>query len=323
MRFFLLLKLALISVTLFAQKAVIQMPNGVTLPNLTTLERDSLLKNYPVGTIIYNMSNELIEVKLNNKWSPIALPTCITQSLSTPNLSLNLNSTQSVSNYVDITESIPLADVKKIIPYNLPKGMSFSTNIVQNIYRLTITAKPTAETGTFQVDIITTSNCGISNSSTLLLQVNQPVTCISPSVLCNNICVNIQTDKNNCGSCGVVCPNYPNAITSCVGGNCMIASCNSGFANCDGMLANGCETNLSNSTNNCGACGNICSFPNASAVCVNGTCSIGACNAGFANCDGMAANGCEVNLTSSNTNCGTCGVVCPSGRRCVNGVCVN
>lgn len=270
MRFFLFLKLTLVSLTLFAQKAVIQMPNGVTLPNLTTLERDSLLRNYPVGTIIYNTSNELIEVKLNNKWSPIALPTCITQSLSTPNLSLNLNNTQSVSNYIDITESIPLSDVKKIVPYNLPKGTSFSTNIVQNTYRLNIIAKPTTETGTFQVDIITTSNCGISNSSTLVLQVNQPVTCVSPSVLCNNICVNIATDKNNCGSCGVVCPNYPNATTSCAGGNCIIASCNPGFADCDNFVGNGCESNLNNNNGSCGGCGHVCP---SGKRCVNGTCN--------------------------------------------------
>ena len=309
MRFFLLLKLVLASFTLLAQKAVIQMPNGVTLPNLTTLERDSLLKNYPVGTIIYNTSNELIEVKLTNKWSPIALPTWITQSLSTPNLALNLNSTQSVSNYVDITESIQLADVKKIVPYNLPKGTSFSTSIVQNIYRLNITAKPTTEKGTFQVDIITTSNCGISNSSTLVLQVNQAVTCVSPSVLCNSICVDIQTDKNNCGSCGVVCPNYPNAVTSCVGGNCTIASCNSGFSNCDGLLANGCEA----------ACP---VYQNATTICQAGACSF-TCNRGFADCDGQRLNGCETNLTSSNFTCGACGVACPSGKQCVNGVCVN
>jgi len=35
------------------------------------------------------------------------------------------------------------------------------------------------------------------------------------------------------------------------------------------------------------------------------------CNAGFANCDNLSGNGCEVNTTNDNANCGNCGVVCP------------
>ena len=37
-----------------------------------------------------------------------------------------------------------------------------------------------------------------------------------------------------------------------------------GYADCDGTPANGCEIHLDSDPNNCGTCGGICSYPNAS-----------------------------------------------------------
>lgn len=85
----------------------------------------------------------------------------------------------------------------------------------------------------------------------------------------------------------------PNGVGSCVAGQCTIAFCNSGFANCDGITANGCETNISISVSNCGQCGNACIVPNANTVCVSGQCMVQSCQPGFSNCDGDSANGCE------------------------------
>jgi hypothetical protein len=56
-------------------------------------------------------------------------------------------------------------------------------------------------------------------------------------------------------------------------------------------------------------------------MCAGGACTIGACNANFANCDGQAMNGCEVNLQTDRTNCGACGNTCETGRVCVMGAC--
>ena len=75
---------------------------------------------------------------------------------------------------------------------------------------------------------------------------------------------------------------------------------------------------------NCGSCGNICAFPNSISNCQNSQCILN-CNSGYANCDGIQSNGCEVNLNTSVINCGICGHVCSSAANattaCVGGTC--
>ena len=135
---------------------------------------------------------------------------------------------------------------------------------------------------------------------------------------------NTASSVSSCGACGRACA-APNGTAACYSGACGVAACNAGYDNCDGSAANGCEVNLASSAANCGACGTVCSFPNASAVCSAGACALGSCNAGFANCDGIAANGCETNVFASPTSCGSCGRVCaaPTGgaAACASGVC--
>ncbi len=119
-----------------------------------------------------------------------------------------------------------------------------------------------------------------------------------------NGCETDLTTLSNCGGCGVPC-NPPNTTgQSCATGTCTFSGCFSGWGNCDGVVANGCEAQL-NTLANCGACGVPCGpLPNASASCATGTCAIGSCNAGWGNCDGVVANGCETSLNSA-TSCGT------------------
>ncbi|MBI5513995.1 MAG: hypothetical protein HY909_09520 [Deltaproteobacteria bacterium] len=130
-------------------------------------------------------------------------------------------------------------------------------------------------------------------------------------------------DVAHCGACGNACA-APNGTASCVGGACGVAGCDAGYANCNGVAADGCEVHTASDAANCGACGAACAVPNASPRCAAGACGVGTCNAGFADADGLAANGCEVNLNTDPANCGAVGNVCsaPHGTAtCVAGAC--
>ncbi|MBI5515446.1 MAG: hypothetical protein HY909_16825 [Deltaproteobacteria bacterium] len=162
-----------------------------------------------------------------------------------------------------------------------------------------------------ETDLRTTSNCGRCGMACRALEVCDMGTCSlrcpEGQTACSGACVFLDRDPLNCGACGTACPSR-NGIAVCSARACSIL-CNSGFDNCDGMLSNGCETDLRTTVAHCGRCGNACSFANASAVCSSSTCSLGACNTGFGNCDMMAGNGCETN-TRTVSNCGRCGDVC-------------
>lgn len=137
---------------------------------------------------------------------------------------------------------------------------------------------------------------------------------------CAGVCVNESTDVNNCGACGNACA-FANGGAACIGGVCSLNSCNTGYANCDGNGSNGCETPIT-TTANCGACGHACTFPNGGAVCAGGLCALNSCNTGYANCDGIASNGCETATATDPNNCGSCGRACLSGQTCSSGQCV-
>ncbi len=125
----------------------------------------------------------------------------------------------------------------------------------------------------------------------------------------------------HCGSCGAVCMGAPNAAPVCIQGSCSL-TCTAGFADCDGSAANGCEVNTTAAPTHCGGCGRTCALPNATAACMASLCAVSACTSGFGDCDGNAANGCEVTLATDSAHCGACGRVCAAGQRCAAGACV-
>jgi hypothetical protein len=131
----------------------------------------------------------------------------------------------------------------------------------------------------------------------------------------------LTSDINNCGKCANICPAVKQGNGVCNAGVCAIDTCNQDYADCDGKVANGCETYLKDDINNCGACNVQCSNkPNGAADCVEGKCGLGACDPGFADCDGDPNTGCEKDVLSDPNNCGGCGVKCGSGI-CQNGAC--
>jgi hypothetical protein len=120
--------------------------------------------------------------------------------------------------------------------------------------------------------------------------------------------VDIFNDPLHCGGCGLGCDSL-NATTSCSEGLCT-PICDAEYGDCDGDGRNGCETELIENDQHCGACGNTCNDINADfAYCDFDSCYL-ECSYGFEDCDGDPNNGCETFIEGDPRNCGACGSVC-------------
>lgn len=129
-----------------------------------------------------------------------------------------------------------------------------------------------------------------------------------------------------CGSCDNHCGTKENTTAAvCSGLACFVVTCEPGWGDCDENGDNGCETDLLESVNHCGACGQSCEdAPNtvASSPCVDGRCDF-ECEEGWADCDGLATTGCEARLDSDPETCGACDVSCTDDEFCAEGSCLN
>jgi hypothetical protein len=67
----------------------------------------------------------------------------------------------------------------------------------------------------------------------------------------------LQTDPQNCGQCNRVCAFFQGA-GDCVGGECVLASCNASYADKDGDPANGCECLITDTEDLCDGVDNDC-----------------------------------------------------------------
>ncbi|MBX7194525.1 MAG: hypothetical protein K1X94_20885 [Sandaracinaceae bacterium] len=129
----------------------------------------------------------------------------------------------------------------------------------------------------------------------------------------------------DCSDCNDRCALAHVTRQACMSGTCSFdpaTDCEPGWADCDGMVATGCETPTGTAMN-CSACGDACTamqFCDASSH----TCrtSTTMCTAPLADCDGNGS--CETNTTTSVTSCGSCGRACSGGNAtwsCVAGGC--
>ena len=127
------------------------------------------------------------------------------------------------------------------------------------------------------------------------------------------------TDVRNCGACGQACSSVGGTPT-CSNGVCTIG-CATGSGDCNNSAADGCEVNLDSDVRNCAVCGHVCTCPNGTPNCINGSCGCAICDTGYGNCSG---NGCVNNLNTEVLNCGTCGHVCTVAHgtaSCASGQC--
>jgi hypothetical protein len=120
------------------------------------------------------------------------------------------------------------------------------------------------------------------------------------------------------GACGLVA--VPDG-TPCSDGNacngietCQAGTCTAGAPLSCGSGANPCQASSCDPVDGCRtvtvADGTQCPLPNGNGVCQSGTCGAPSCAIGFADCDGVASNGCEQDLSSDVANCGACGNSC-------------
>ncbi len=96
---------------------------------------------------------------------------------------------------------------------------------------------------------------------------------------------NLSNTVSSCGACGRSCA-AANGTAGCSSGACTVASCNAGYANCNGSPGDGCEVNLTNDPNNCGGCG------------VRG---VEVCDGRDNDCDGAVDEGCPTGLAGLST----------------------
>lgn len=97
---------------------------------------------------------------------------------------------------------------------------------------------------------------------------------------CDSMCFDLQSDLNNCGVCGNSCPDHPNTEEACNTGQCAVASCDVGYADCNLNPADGCEVDTTMS----GLC--LCT-PGETASCYEGppgTEGVGTCTSGTTTC---------------------------------------
>ena len=137
----------------------------------------------------------------------------------------------------------------------------------------------------------------------------------------NQFLTNLMADKDNCGSCGIKCPDGQCIMGSCSAAQLPAVRC-AGFA----IQCNGTCANILLDARNCGSCGNSCGSARS---CCSGTCTdlqrdhenCGSCGRACGT-DQTCCSGTCVDTSSSRSNCGECSHECPAHYSCSRGGCI-
>ncbi len=121
---------------------------------------------------------------------------------------------------------------------------------------------------------------------------------------CGGTCVNIDSDPENCGGCGIDCTGEDMA---CVLGSCELA-CQDPETECGDVCVN-----IQTDAQNCGGCDVVCEDGE---LCNAGACALD-CDMGLTACGDSC-----VDLQADPNFCGACDVACVGEEMCVDGACV-
>jgi len=117
--------------------------------------------------------------------------------------------------------------------------------------------------------------CGKCESEgTIIVHADGGDVTIPLPAVCVGRCIDLRTDPDNCGACGLKCPGTPTTARQCEFGTC-VQHCPLGRADCDGNP--GCEVNTLSDPHNCGGCGITCDAI-AGQACVGGQCMVEPCD---------------------------------------------
>lgn len=147
--------------------------------------------------------------------------------------------------------------------------------------------------------------------------------CATGAECCDSQCVDTKTSAAHCGACGKACAGPSHTTMKCEASECKVSACDMGWANCNSMDADGCETDIATKVETCGGCATPCTIANGTGACDAGKCKVATCAAGFDDCDKNPANGCEAALNTTD-HCGMCGLKCAPTNAvgtCATGTC--
>lgn len=139
--------------------------------------------------------------------------------------------------------------------------------------------------------------------------------CAAGETVCAGVCSNMQTDRDNCGTCGNACGDG----MVCFNGAC-VEGCDNGQVSCGGVCVD-----VNTDETNCGGCGStgqefVC---DPAETCTTGTC---VCAAPSIICEGACTNPMTDNMhCGATTDClgGNAGEMCEANEGCVGGQCVS
>ena len=134
--------------------------------------------------------------------------------------------------------------------------------------------------------------------------------CANGLACCSPLCVDTKSDPTDCGGCHNVCGPYPNSTAICNTGTCALGGCSPGYADCDNIVSNGCETNIANDPTHCGSCSNDCALGGRGSSCSSGICSRGCGPNQFCMSNQVCCGNTCATTSVDNDNCGGCGILC-------------